>query len=193
VGITCFWQGDLIEAQANLVEALSIYDPERDREAMFHFGANTGAIARAFLAITKWQLGEVGPARALIEEAVAHAIETSHVPTLVQTYHNKAHFEMVRGDAGAARRDAEIVVKLSQENAIALFAARGSLQSAWATARLDGHEIGALQLRRALAAVTNQGNKSSVPFFQGLLAETEAQGDAEGALTRINEALAPGR
>ena len=29
-----------------------------------------------------------------------------------------------------------------------------------------------------------------VPFFQGLLAEIEAQGDAEGALTRIEEALA---
>jgi len=29
-----------------------------------------------------------------------------------------------------------------------------------------------------------------VPFFQGLLAEIEAQGDAAGALTRIEEALA---
>ena len=29
-----------------------------------------------------------------------------------------------------------------------------------------------------------------MPFFQGLLAEIEAQGDADGALTRIDEALA---
>jgi predicted ATPase len=36
----------------------------------------------------------------------------------------------------------------------------------------------------------DQGNKHIVPFFQGLLAEIEAQGDAEGALTRIDEALA---
>src|SRR6516225_6460066 len=35
LGNTCLWQGDFIEAQANLVEALSIYDPERDREARF--------------------------------------------------------------------------------------------------------------------------------------------------------------
>ena len=65
-----------------------------------------------------WQLGEVGPARALIEEAVAHAIETGHVPTLVLTYFNKALFEIVCGDAGAARRDTEIVVELDQENAL---------------------------------------------------------------------------
>ena len=71
LGATCLMQGDFIEAQSNLVEALSTYDPERDREARFRFGQDTGAAARACLANTKWRLGEVGPARALIEEAVA--------------------------------------------------------------------------------------------------------------------------
>jgi hypothetical protein len=37
LGSTCLWQGDFIEAHANLVEALSIYDPERDCEARFHW------------------------------------------------------------------------------------------------------------------------------------------------------------
>jgi len=86
LGHTCLWQGDFIEAQSNLVEALSLYDPERDREARFRFGPDTGAVARGLLALTKWQLGEVGPARALIEEAVAHAIETGHIPTLVNLF-----------------------------------------------------------------------------------------------------------
>jgi predicted ATPase len=189
VGFTCLWQGDFIEAQANLVEALSIYNSEQGHEA-FRFGADTGAIARAYLAHTKWQLGEVGPARALIEEAIAHASETSHVPTLVNTYFQKAFFEIVRGDAGAAQRHAEIVVKLSQKNAMTQFTALGALQSAWASARLEGRETGAAELRQALAAYTDQGNKRLVPFFQGLLAEIEAQDDAEGALIRIEEALA---
>jgi predicted ATPase len=190
LGHTCLFQGDLIEAQANLVEALNIYDPERDREARFRFGRDTGAGASVSLANTKWQLGEVGPARALIEQAVAQAIETGHVPTLVNVHYFKAHFEMVRGDAAAARRDAEIVVKLSQENALTFYAALVALQSAWATARLDGRESRAMELRQALAVFTNQGNKLDVPFYQGLLAEIEAQGDAEGALTRIDEAVA---
>src|SRR5262249_54175954 len=177
------------EAQANLLEALRIY-PERDRKARFRFGPDYGAIARAYLAHTKWQLGEVGPARALIEEAVAHAIETGHVPTLVHTYFYKAHFESVRGDAGAARRAAEMVAKLSQENALTLYLAWGALQSAWASARLGSHETGAMQFRQALAAYTDQGNQINVPFYQSLLADIEAQGDAEGALSHIDEALA---
>jgi hypothetical protein len=49
--------GDFIEAQANLVEALSLYDPERDREARFRFGPDNGAAARAYLAITRYLLG----------------------------------------------------------------------------------------------------------------------------------------
>jgi predicted ATPase len=70
------------------------------------------------------------------------------------------------------------------------FGTRGALHSAWANARLDGPEAGATELRQALAAYTDQGNKLSVQFFQGLLAEIEAQGDAEGALIRIDDALA---
>jgi predicted ATPase len=120
--------------------------------------------------------GEVGPARALIEEAVAHAIETGHVPTLVNTYFHKAHFEIVRGDVGAARRDAEIFVKLTQENALPHFTAFGALLSAWASARPDGRETAATALRQGLAAYTDRGNKVFVPFYQGLLAEIEHRG-----------------
>jgi predicted ATPase len=47
-----------------------------------------------------------------------------------------------------------------------------------------------MRLRQALAAYIDQGNKTFVPFYQVLLAENEAQGDSEGALTRIDEALA---
>jgi predicted ATPase len=182
--------GLFIEAQSNLVQSLSIYDPERDREAKFRFGQDPGAAARVYLAIAKWPLGEVGPARALIEEAVAQAMETHHVPTLVNTYFNKAHFEIVRGDAGTARGDAEIVVKLAQENALALYGSWGALQSAWASARLDGSETAATGLRQAVTTISDQGSKAFVPFFQGLLAEIEAQSDAAAALTRIDEALA---
>src|SRR5262249_4155896 len=81
---------------------------------------------------------------------------------------------------------------LSQENAIALFTTLGAMQSAWASARLDGRETGATELRQALAAFTDQGikQKQYVPFYQALIAEIEAQDDADGALTRIDEALA---
>jgi hypothetical protein len=41
------WHGDFIGAEANLAEALRIYDPERDRDARFRFSVDTGAGAAA--------------------------------------------------------------------------------------------------------------------------------------------------
>jgi predicted ATPase len=61
----------------------------------------------------------------------------------------------------------------------------------WARARRSdssNYEIGVAELRKAIAVLTS---KYWVPFFQGLLAEIEAERqDVEQALTRIDEALA---
>ena len=50
-------------------EALRIYDPERDHDARFRFGARISAQQRAaYLAQTNWYLGEISRAIELIEE-----------------------------------------------------------------------------------------------------------------------------
>ncbi len=71
-----------------------------------------------------------------MEEAVARAVESAHVPTLANAYYLKAMFETVCGNAEAARSVAETVVKLSQDHGVALYIALGTLSSSWARARL---------------------------------------------------------
>ncbi len=191
LGLTCLCQGDFVEAQTNLVEALRVYDPERDREAKFRFGIDTGAGARAYLANVSWLLGDLGKARELIEEAGARAVQSGHVPTQTTVYYQTVLFEMLRGDAEATQRTAEALVQLSQEHSMALYLTGGALACAWARARRGDRERGATDLRQALAAHADTGNKLHVPYFQGLLAELEAEaGSKEAALSRIDEALA---
>ena len=84
LGHTYLWQGDFIEAQANLVKSLSIYDPERDREARFRFGLDTCAIARAHLAITKWLLAAI----AIAQQQKAHSFELRAAPDLARLYNS---------------------------------------------------------------------------------------------------------
>ena len=175
LGLTCFSQGDFSQAQAHLEEALRIYDPERDREAKFSFSLDTGSAATAYLAHINWLFGNVGRAQELIEEAVERAIKSGHVPTLSNAYHFKAIFEMLRGDAAAAERVAENLVELSREHGLTLYMAWGRLFLCWAHAWLPDTQTGATELRLALAAYTDQGNKLFVPFFQGLVAEIEAE------------------
>ncbi len=191
LGVTCLFQGDFAEAQANLEQTLRIYDPDRDREAKFRFGMDSGASATAYLAHTNWLVGEVGRARELIEEAVARAVESAHAPTQTLIHHFKAVFEILRGDARAARRAAETEVELGREHGLALYLANGTVCLGWARAWLGERARGVTELQQSLAAYAEQQGKLFVPLYQGLLAEIEVEGqDMEGALARIDEALA---
>jgi predicted ATPase len=191
LGLTCLFQGDLIEAHAHLAEALRTYDPERDGDAKFRFGQDPAASASTYLAFTDWLLGDVGDTRARMEQGIARAIETNHVTTQANTYQHTALFEIVRSDFDAARRAAQAVVKLAEEHGLAQYAVWGALPNAYARARFENRGASVAELREALAAYSSQGYKGNVPLYQGLLAELEADGqDAEAALARIDEALA---
>jgi predicted ATPase len=191
LGLARLIQGDFIGAEANLAEALRTYVPEHDRDASFRFGADGAAAAAAYLALASWAMGDVERARALGEEASARADKTAHAPTRAVVYNSVSHYHMLRGDPETVRRTATIPVDLGREHGMALWLALGEVDSSWARARLGVRESGMTGLREALAAYLGQGSKLFVPLFQGLLAELEAEADdAEGALQRIDEALA---
>jgi class 3 adenylate cyclase/predicted ATPase len=191
VGAACFIQGDLIDARINLAEALRTYDPERDRDAKFRFGADGGATAASYLALVSWALGDLERARALSGEALARTDETAHPPTHANFYQIISFYQILRRDLENVRRTAKVLVDLSREHSMTLFLTSGEMDSNWARAWLGDREAGMIGLREALAAYLGQGNKLWAPLFQGLLAELEAEGDdANGALRRIDDALA---
>jgi class 3 adenylate cyclase/predicted ATPase len=191
VGLARLYQGDLIDAEANLAESLKVYDPERDRDAKFRFSTDVAAGAAGYLPLASWALGNVERAQTLGGEALARADEVAHAPTRASVYHYISLYHMLRGDPDAVRRTAKIPVELGREHGMALYLAWGEVQSNWARARLGDRESGMTGLREALAKYLGQRNKLHAPLFQGRLAELEAEGqDADGALRRIDEALA---
>jgi adenylate cyclase len=191
VGHARLWQGDFIGAETNLAEVLRTYDPERDRDAKFRFSVDTGAGAASLLALAIWPLGDVGRARSLGDEALVRADEAAYAPTRALVYYYISLYQALRGDPEVVRRIAKIPVELGREHGMALYLALGEVLSNWARARLGDRESGMRGLRDALAAYLGHGNKLHAPFFQGLLAELEAEGDdADGPLRRIDEALA---
>jgi predicted ATPase len=191
LGVACLFQGDLAAARAHFEQALRIFDPERDREAKFRFGHDTGAMATGHLAVTNWLLGEAGPAWKLVEEAIARAVESAHAPTLANAYWFKALFDAFRDDAEAAQRASESVLEVSRAHGLGLFLALGALSSSWACARLGDALTGMTELRQVLSGYADQGNKLFEPLFQGRLAELEAEDPSDVVpLARIDEALA---
>jgi class 3 adenylate cyclase/predicted ATPase len=191
VGLARLHQGDFIGAQTYLAETLRIYDPERDRDAKFRFGSDTGASAAIYLALACWAMGSVEQARALSEEALARADETAHAPTRANVYQGISLRQMFLGNSENVKRTASILVDLGQEHGMSLYLAWGAVLSNWARAWLGDCEAEVPDLRSALAACVDEGNKLHAPLFQGGLAELEAEGDdGDGGLQRIDAALA---
>ena len=69
----------------------------------------------------------------------------------------------------AARRNP--LLEVSRGHGLGLYLASGALFSSWAHGRLGDRVIGTAELRKALTAYADQGNKMVAPFFQGRLAE----------------------
>jgi class 3 adenylate cyclase/tetratricopeptide (TPR) repeat protein len=191
LGWICFLQADFGEARAQLDRAAQTYDAERDRESGHRFGTDTSAGAVGVLAMTAWHQGEIDEARLLLDQAIARAAAMGHPPTLVNTQHIKTIFEITRGDAVAARREATAIAGVSQEHGMELFAAWSALALAWTEGRLDDRLAGSRNLGQALSDYGALGMRSFVPLYEGLRAQLDAEGPSiDSALARIEDALA---
>jgi predicted negative regulator of RcsB-dependent stress response len=144
----------------------------------------------SYLALTSWQLGEVGRARESIDAANRRADEVSHVPSKANPLYWKSYLEILRGDPLAALRAAEALAALAQAHPMTHFTHMAELNIAWARGRLYDPTASAERFRQALKAHLDNGFRVGVGFCTGLLAELEAETPGpEGALERLNEAL----
>ena len=190
LGFTCLFQGDFEAAEENLKHAIRIYDPHRDLEAKFRFNLDAGAWANLCLANVHWHVGEIEQAREVIKDARRHALASAHPVVLALHYDFEAMLETLRGDAETVQKVAQQCIDVSREHGITVFLSEGVGYLGWAVAQLGDRKAGIAQLNECISIHAEQGNRLFIPFFQGLLAEIEAQeeGGVREALTRIDEA-----
>jgi predicted ATPase len=190
VGSTCLFQGELALARSHTERALADIVPEQDMDARRQFGTDTRIIATTSLALAMWLLGDVEYARRLSEVAVRDGHVSGHVATVVHTYLVRAILEAFRNDPTASLLAAESLLDFAREHDIALYAAWGENWLIWARGRLQDPRTGARELRHALAAYMEQGNKVFAPHYYGLIAELELMADrADTAVVSVNAGL----
>jgi class 3 adenylate cyclase/tetratricopeptide (TPR) repeat protein len=191
LAIVSYYSGKFAEALTHGERALGACDPARDQEARERYGEDPGTVAMNCLALTCWQLGEVERARELIDGATRRGAELGHAPSLADSLAWKGALEVVRGDAAAALSAADALEALGREHGMMLFCLWAELYAAWARGRLNDPGTGVAELKKALAAVVDQGAKLAREFWEARLAELEAEAvGVESALARVNEALA---
>ncbi len=190
LGLTCLSQGEFAIARDHLERTLADHDPGRDRDSRFRFSVDTGIAAAAYLALALWHLGDLKRAGALMNRAVAEALASGHVPTVVNVNAFKARLDLRRDDAAAATRFVELHVRLAREHAMTLYVAFGEVVASWARGRAIGGAASIADFRRALATYMGQGAKADAPYFHGLLGKLVAEsGDIAAGLALVDDGL----
>jgi tetratricopeptide (TPR) repeat protein len=191
LGLICYGMGDFKMASAHLERAVAEYDPERDRDGRFPFGQDTKVAAAVFLSCSYWAIGRLEDARAVSDGANAWAGELAHDPGLANAWVWTAFLEILRGDAGAALQAADRSVEVSRRRDLPFYLLAGQILACYARGRLFDPEAGAKELREALTAWLDRGNKSYAPWFYGMLADLEAMtGRVDNALASTEAGLA---
>jgi tetratricopeptide (TPR) repeat protein len=194
LALACYQVADFLEARIHCERALETCDPERERETQKRFHDATGPVVLSVLAVTMWQLGEVKRARELIDQANRRGSELGGGPSMAHPLWWKSQLEILRGDAAATLIAAEALEGLGREHGLPFWRALGELDAGWARGRLHDAAVRPEDLRRTLAAYTDQHAKFDAWFHTGLLAEIEAETlGADTALARIEEAIALAR
>ena len=135
IGLTCLCQGEFVEAQTHVEEALRTFDPDRDKEMKFRFGTDSGTGELIYLAHTSWILGAVDRTRELIERSESRARQSGHAPTQTATYLFVLLLAMFRGDVGGTLRAAQALSEASEQHQMAFYQSLASIALAWGAAR----------------------------------------------------------
>jgi tetratricopeptide (TPR) repeat protein len=194
LALACYQAADFLEARIHCERALEACDAKSERETQERFQDATGPLVVSVLAVTMWQLGEVERARELIEQANRRGSELGYGPSMAHPLMWRAHLEILRGDAAAALSASEALDALGRDRELPFLRTDAGLSAGWARGRLHDNAAGVEDLRRVLADRAHLGVRYNTWFYNGLLAELEAETlGAEHALARIDEAFALAR
>jgi predicted ATPase len=143
------------------------------------------------MALTLWPLGETDHARRIGEEALARAVASGHVLTMVFGHFQYALLHVVRRDAATTAPLAETMVRLAREHGMPLYSAYGEFLQPWARWHLGDREGGLDAMRRGIAACHDMDNLVFTTLLETALAEAEAEADEiEAALASIDRTVA---
>jgi class 3 adenylate cyclase/tetratricopeptide (TPR) repeat protein len=192
VGVTCLFRGDLRRARTLLEQALggSQSAPDAFIRARPSSSEVAIAIATPWLSLAAWHLGDIIPARRLIEQAEERANSVGGaVPVVATTI--RAILEARTSDPKATLAAADRLITMASEGGMAMHVAYGAIFKSWAIGRLGDAATAVGDLQNALQGLDRTGVRALTPYFHGLVADLEARaGDMTAALKEIEKGLA---
>jgi predicted ATPase len=190
-GATQHFAGNFAAANAFIERSLGIFDPRRRGDEGLRFAQDIGVTVTAYLALVLWPLGAIDRARAVAEETMGRATQVGHPSTLAYAHFHLAIFEMMRRSFGAAAAHIEGLVNVSRAHEMEMWTAYGEFLLPWTRRGRNSFAATLAEMRRGVRTCREQALGNYIPFFNAVLAETEAEaGELESALATIDNAIA---
>ncbi len=190
-GMTRRWEGNFVEAQRHLEQALAIANATRHREQVFRYNLDVTAVVLVSFALTLWPLGALDRAGSLVEEALTYVLPTKHIPTIALVYVYAINFEIMRRDRAQAALYVRALLSLAHEHAITDCIALTTFHEGWLLAGSADREAGRAKIHEGMGLVRAQQMESHMPLYSTVLAETEAETRGpEAGLAIVDEQLA---
>jgi predicted ATPase len=190
LGYTLTFMGAFTAARPHLEQGITLTDPEAQRTLALRYGQAPGVRCLCIAAQTLWCRGSPDQGLARSQAACTLARELEHPPSLASALYYAARLHLLRGEAQAAREQAEALIALCTAHTIPQHLALGQFALGWALAAQGQGEEGVTLLRQGATDVRATGNRLSLPAFLAVLAEVSGTlGQVDAGVALVTEAL----
>jgi tetratricopeptide (TPR) repeat protein len=190
LGTSSMVRGALGQAQEHHARALELYDPQRHRELVLHFGLDPAVVAGIVSGWSLWLAGRPDQARARSKQGLSRARELGHLFSLAYAFIDSARVQLWCGNLDEAERLAKEGVSLANEHGIAWFIRAGSSLQGCIRVQRGECEAGLSMLAESVAQYRSAGVLHLFPLHLSSLADAYRQvGRVEEGLATIAEAL----
>ena len=191
VGSSSLHTGDFVDSRAHFDQALSLYDPDKHRSLATWHGQDIRVSILSFRSITLWMLGYPEAALTDVDQAVNHAREIGHAPSLIYSLAATSVPQLLVGNYASVNVQTYEAVAIAEEKREVFWKAWGRILQG-CVLDLTGKASEAVhQITSGIAAYQSTG--ATVCLRQGLsyLAKAYADlGQFDDAWRSIGEAIA---
>jgi predicted ATPase len=115
VGSSSLHTGDFVDSRAHFDQALSLYDPDKHRSLATWHGQDIRVSILSFRSITLWMLGYPEAALTDVDQAIKHAREIGHAPSLIYALAATSVLQLLVGNYASVNAQTDEAVAIAEE------------------------------------------------------------------------------
>lgn len=194
-GVTSLFAGELVAGRFHLDGAYAITQKTGGDLFQVYSGGELSIRAQGYSGLSRWLMGEKTGSRAVIDEVLARAQTSNHVPSLIITHYIAWVMAALANDPAQAKPHGEGLLELARKYSMPTWQAYGQFFTAWA--ELGGSDLKSTAreaalgaMKDGLASLQREGIRYTTPYLQALLAEAlDQDGQGDTALGLADESL----